>query len=121
MIDTDLDIEDIEKTPTFNPLMSSVSNHVSIRKSPYSDVFYQHTHIRLTIDSGATGNMGRVSTVTGLNGKVSYTNQSAHQAYGCSPLKVVGETTLYLTFFQRLTLLFYEGLLIENFDVDVFA
>lgn len=91
--DTDSDIEDTE-TPAFEITGSLVSNRVFIRQSPYSEVFYQHTHIRLTIDSGA---MIRTSTVTGLNEKISPTNQSAHQANGWSLLKVLGETTLHFS------------------------
>lgn len=82
----DSDIEDTEGTPTFEITVSLVSNRVPIRQPPYLDVFHQHTHIRLPIDSGVTGNIIRASTVTGLTGKISPTNQSAHQADGCSPL-----------------------------------
>lgn len=86
IIDTDSDIEDTEETPTFELTVSLVSN----KQSPYLDVFHQHTHIRLTIDSGATGNM------------ISYRRD-------------------YLTFLQRFTLFFFEGLVIEKLDIDVFA
>lgn len=58
----DSDIEDTEETPTFEPTVSLVSNRVSIRQLPYLDVFNIHTHIRLTIDFGATGNMIRSSS-----------------------------------------------------------
>lgn len=70
IIDTNSDIVDAEETPTFEPNVSLVSNRVSIRHSPYLDVFHQHTHIHLTIDFGATGNMIIASTVTALNGKI---------------------------------------------------
>ena len=96
--DTDFDTESPESTDfRVEPTASLVSNRVSIRQSTYLDVFLQHMHVRLTIDSGATGNMIRASTLTNLNGKVTPTNQSAHQADGSSPLKVVGETKLYFS------------------------
>jgi hypothetical protein len=40
------------------------SNRIQVRQSPYLDTFYGHVPVRLTIDSGATGNMIRTSTVT---------------------------------------------------------
>lgn len=63
--------------------------------------------------------MIRASTVTGLNGKISPTNQSVHQADGCSPLRIVGETTLH--FSRDAFYFFLEGLVIENLDIDVLA
>ena len=54
-----------------------------------------------------------------MGGHLNPSSQSAHQAYGCSPLKVVGETRLSFT---RANQEFsFEGLLVENLDVDVFA
>ena len=47
-----------------------VSNRVSVRQSPYLDTFYGHHHVRLTIDSGATGNMIRMSTVCRLGASI---------------------------------------------------
>lgn len=37
---------------------------------PYVDTFHGHVPIRLTIDSGATGNMMGGSTATKLNAKI---------------------------------------------------
>jgi hypothetical protein len=47
------------------------SNRIQARKSPYLDSLYGHIPFRLTIDSGATGNMIRASTVTRLGGRIS--------------------------------------------------
>ena len=47
---------------------------VQIRQSHYHDIFFQDRHVRLTIDSGATGNMIAVL----LNAKIRSTSQSAH-------------------------------------------
>ena len=61
----------------------------------------------------------RASFVVNLNGKISPTNQSVHQAECSSPLKVIGE--IKLCFSRDTHTFFFEGLVIENLDVDVFA
>ena len=115
----DSDTERPEEASYVEPTINLVSNRISVRQSPYLDVHSHNTHVRLTIDTGATGNMIRASTVVNLNGKISPTNQSAHQADGSSPLKVIGETKLC---FSRDSQTFvFEGLVIGNLDVDVFA
>ena len=70
---------------------------IQTRQSPYIDSFYAHHSVRITLDSGATGNMIRHSIVTRLGCQVTPSSQSAHQADGSSPLKVVGETRLSFT------------------------
>ena len=70
---------------------------VQTRQSPYIDAFHSHHPVRIILNSGATGNMIRHSLVTRLGGQLSPSSQSAHQADGCSPLKVVGETCLSFT------------------------
>ena len=92
---------------------------VQTRQSPYIDAFHAHHPVRITLDSGATGNMIRHSLVTRLGGKLSPSSQSAHQADGCSPLKVLGETRLSFTRANRE--FSFEGLVVENLDVDVLA
>ena len=42
---------------------------VQTRQSPYIDAFHAHHPVRITLDSGATGNMIRHSLVTRLGGK----------------------------------------------------
>lgn len=37
-----------------------VSNCVFVKQSPYLDTFYGHHNVRLTIDSGAIGNIIRI-------------------------------------------------------------
>ena len=75
-------------------------------------MFYAHHPVRVTIDSGATGNMIRHTVIQCLGCQVTPSSQSVHQADGSSPLHVVGETCLPFTF---------EGLVVENLDVDVLA
>ena len=97
----------------------SATLRVQVRQSPYFDAFYKHHAVRVTIDSGATGNMIRASTAHALGCSVSPTSQSAHQADGSSPLEVVGETRL--TFSRDTHDFHFEGLVVENLDVEVLA
>ena len=74
---------------------SSPTSHVfriQTRQSPYLDIFYAHHQVRVTIDSGATGNMIRHTVVQRLGCQVTPSSQSVHQADGSSPLQVVDET-----------------------------
>lgn len=95
------------------------SSRIQVRRSPYVDTFHGHIPIRLTIDSGATGNMMRASTATKLNAKITGSSQSAHQADGSSPLTVLGETRLQFTLDGHE--LYFEGLVVENLDTEVLA
>ena len=65
----------------FTPAYPSVSR-VKIGVSPYLDTFYRHHPARLTIDSGATGNMIRASTAVGLGATIQESKHYAHQADG---------------------------------------
>ena len=96
-----------------------VSRLVQVRQSPYVDTFFLHHTVRITIDSGATCNMIRSSTVKRLGAKVTTSSQSARQADGHSPLEVVGET--HMTFIRDSQQLQFEGLVVENLDVEVLA
>ena len=92
---------------------------VQVRQSPYIDTFHNHHHARIIIDSGATCNLFRLSAIRRFRAKVTTSSQSAHQADGSSPLKVVGEARL---FFTRDTHTFqFEGLVVEDLDVDILA
>ena len=92
---------------------------IQTRQSPYIDSFYTHHSVRITLDSGATGNMIRHSLVTRLGCQVTPSSQSAHQADRSSPLKVVGATRLSLTRDNRE--FSFEGLVVKNLDVDILA
>lgn len=63
--------------------------------------------------------MIRASTATYLNAEITRSSQSAHQADGSSPLKVIGETRL--TFVRDNHKLYFEGLVVENLDSEVLA
>ena len=101
------------------PLPSSSTLRVQVRQSPYFDVFCGHHVVRVTVDSGATGNMIRASTVRALSGVIEPSSQSAHQADGSSPLDVIGETLLSFT--REGKTLIFEGLVVDNLDVEILA
>ena len=86
---------------------------------PYVDTFYCHNPVLITIDSWDTGNMIRLSTVQKLKVDICKSTQSAHQADGSSPLKVIGETKLSFT--RGKHVFQFEGLVVENLDVEVHA
>ena len=101
---------------------SSLNSHVfriQTRQSPYLDMFYAHHPVRVTIDSGATGNMIRHTVIQCLGCQVTPSSQSIHQADGSSPLHVVGETRFPFT--RGGHTFIFEGLVVENLDVDVLA
>ena len=101
------------------PESTTSALRVQVRQSPYLDTFFAHHRVRLIIDSGATGNMIRLSTVKKLGLELRESAQSAHQADGSSPLVVVGETSFSLVRDQyEFT---FEGLVVENLDVEVLA
>lgn len=95
------------------------AKRVQIRQSPYFDAFCGHNAIRLTVDTGATANMIRLSTVQNVKGKIKASSQSAHQADGSSPLNVVGETSLVLS--RDGHKFSFQGLVVEDLDVEVLA
>ena len=113
---------DTEPSPSSEPSADClpsgiVSYRVQTRQSPYMDVFLSHHVVRLTIDSGANGNMIRHSTARRLGAPITSTSQSVHQADGSSPLQVVGETRL--RFLRDNQEFVFEGLVVENLDVEV--
>ena len=75
----------------------AVSYRVQTRQSPYFDVFHGHYTVRVTVDSGATGNMMRHSAAVRLGLHIIPSAQSVHQADGSSPLRVTGETRTTFT------------------------
>ena len=82
-------------------------------------MFYSHHPVRITIDSGATGNMIRHTLVQPLGCHMTSSSQSVHQADGSSPLHVVGETCL--SFNHEGREFTFECLVVRNLDVDVLA
>ena len=63
--------------------------------------------------------MIRLSTVQKLGVEILKSSQSTHQADGSSPLKVIGEAKLSFT--RGNHTLPFEGLVVENLDIEVLA
>ena len=97
----------------------AVAYRVQTRQSPFMDVFHGHHVIRVTIDSGATGNMIRHFTVKRLGSQIVSSAQSVHPADGSSQLKVVGEARI--SFSRDNRIFSFEGIVVENLDVDLLA
>ena len=79
--DTDCDLDPDSAVPdTTLPSPDVVAYRVQTRQSPYMDVFHGHRVVRVTIDSGATGNMIRHSTAKHLGCPIISSAQSVQQA-----------------------------------------
>ena len=90
--DTDYDLDTVPPVPDSTlPTSNVVAYRVQTRLSPYMDVFHGHRVVRITIDSGATGNMIRHSTAQHLGCPIISSAQSVQQADYSSQLQVVGE------------------------------
>ena len=83
------------------------------------DVLHGHRVVRVTIDSRATGNMIRHSTAKHLGCPIISSAQSVQQADGSSQLQVVGE--IRTSFTRDNTDFTFEGLVVEDLDVEVLA
>ena len=101
------------------PTQPHTARTLQVWQSPYIDTFYKHHHARIILDTGATCNMIRLSATRCLGAHMTPSSQSAHQADGSSPMKVVGETRL--TFSCDTNKFHFDGLVVENLDVDILA
>ena len=116
--DTNYDLDPDPPCPeTTLPTPDVVAYRVQTRQSPYMDVFHGHCVVRITIDSGATGNMIRHSTAKHLGCPIISSAQSVQQADGSSQLQVVGE--IRTSFTRDNTDFTFEGLVVEDLDVEV--
>ena len=88
-----------------------------MRQSPYIETFYHHPPPRVTIDSGATANMIRLSAVKTFGAETIH--KSSYLANESSPLTITGETRL--TFVRDHHNFLFEGLIVEHLDVDILA
>ncbi|XP_067660624.1 uncharacterized protein [Haliotis asinina] len=95
------------------------ARRVHVEESPYMDTFYHHICVRLTLDSGATGNMISADTARYLGTPINRSTQSARQADGTSKLKIVGETKF--TVHRDNREFCFEGLVVESLDVGILA
>ena len=79
-------------------------------------MFHKHQSIRIALDWGATGNIRRSAAIL-LGADIVKTKQSASQADGSSPLKVIGET--HSTIGREEHRVKFDGLVVEKLDVDI--
>ena len=86
---------------------------------PKCDMFYGHSSVPVTLDTGATGSMLKHSTALALGIKVMPTRQGAHQADGDTPLNTVGEASA--TFHRDGMDFHFEGLVVTKLYVDILA
>ena len=75
-----------------------IARRVPVVESPCMTCFFKHHSIRVTVDSGATGNYIRLDVVKRMNVNVRKNTQKSHQADGKSSLAVVGEVTITLSY-----------------------
>ena len=95
----------------------TVARRVPVVSSPYIDTFFKHHTIRITMDSGASGNFIRLDVAKRINANIRKNSQKSHQADGTSNLNVVGEVTVMLTFKHHNLLL--EALVASDLDDEV--
>ena len=79
-------------------MCNSVKQSTTVRRipvsiSPYIDVFYFHVPLRITLDSGPTGNFISFDAARRINVLIRKHTQSATQADGHSQMKHVDEGT----------------------------
>ena len=70
--------------------VSLIACRVPVIPSPFLDCFVKHFTVRVTVDSGATGNVMRHNITKRLRLTIRKPTQKSHQADGNSSLDVVG-------------------------------
>ena len=93
--DLDLDCDTVN-CPATN-VQPPVTRRVAIEQSPFMDLFFKHHPTRVTLDSGATGNLIRASFAQHIGAPIQNSSQTVYQADGQSSLKVIGETNITLS------------------------
>ena len=69
----------------------------SIVQSPVLNTFYHEHPVRLTLDTGTTSNMIRISSAKLYGFPITPASQMARQADGVTPMDVIGEVNCSLT------------------------
>ena len=92
---------------------------VSIVQSPVLNIFYHEQPVQLTLDTGATSNMVRASSVKLYAFPITPASQMACQADGVTPMDVIGEVRCSLTRGQWTFEL--DALVVCQLDVDILA
>ena len=102
-----------------NPGPPPSTKRVTTCPSPYINVFYFHTPIKFTVDTGATVNMIHESVANQLGLTISPSTQIATQADGKSEIDIIGEVRFQVT--RDNQLLHFEGLVGRKMDTEVLA
>ena len=98
---------------------SASSKRVTTCPSPYINVFYFHTPIKFTLDTGATINMIHESVANQLGLTITPSTQIATQADGKSEIDIVGEVRFQVS--RDNQLLYFEGLVARKMDSEALA
>ena len=77
---------------------SLIARRVPVIPSPFMDCFVKHLTVRVTVDSGATGNLMRHDVAKRLRLTIRKPTQKSHQADGNTSLEIVGEVSVVLSF-----------------------
>ena len=114
------DDDDDDDNAWSSPMLDKPAmRRVRIVQSPVLYSYYKSHLVPLTLDTGATTNMMRVSYAKHIGLPISNACQMAHQADGHSTMNVVGEVHCELT---RGDYTFeWDALVVEDLDVDVLA
>lgn len=117
----DSDTEDVPREIDFEAPVQRVlsTRRVSTKQSPILRAFYKHFPLQLTLDSGAEISMIKQSVAEYIGARVTSTSQSALQADGVTPLKIIGET--HITLSRGPNDLLLEALVVNDLDVDILA
>ena len=107
-----------ENTPANSHVMSA-SRLVSTKQSPHFKAFFGHHPVNLTLDTGAEISMIKTSIAKDIGAIIKKSNQTALQADGLTPLKIIGET--HLTLSRGNKTLKLEALVVNELDVDILA
>ncbi len=94
-----------------------IARRVPVIPSPFLDCFYKHYRVRITVDSGATGNMIRFDIAKRLNLNIRKNCQKSNQADGQSHLDVIGEVSIVLQFKEHELIL--EALVATKLDDEI--
>ena len=85
--------------------VSLIARRVPVSPSPFLDCFVRHLTVRVTIDSGATGNMMRHDVAKRLQLVIRKPSQKSQQADGSTSLDIIGEVTVTLHFKEHTLIL----------------
>lgn len=107
-----------ESTPQEDETEHTVCR-VQVIPSPFMHVYYHDHPIKLTLDTGATSSMVKLSVIKRIGAPIQKPTQIAKQADGKTSLNVVGEISIPVTRDSHTFML--NALVVENLDVDVLA